>query len=86
MKQAWRFGTNDHFITASFLSLIKDGNNKSFPQIQLHNINAFSEDLTGKDFYNSAYKLHFLHTDLPTQHKRACFSTTILVNNATFFN
>ena len=54
----------------SFLLLIKDGNNNSFPQIHLHNTNAFLEDLTGKHFYNVAYKLHFLHTDLPMLHKR----------------
>ena len=35
------------------------------------------EDLTGKHFYSFAYKLHFLHTDLPTQHKQVCFSTSI---------
>ena len=29
----------------------------SFPQIHLHNTNAFFEDLTGKDFYNLADKL-----------------------------
>ena len=48
-----------------------------FPQIHLHNTNAFFEDLSGKDFYNLAYKLHFLHTDLPMLHKWVCFSTTI---------
>ena len=37
----------------------------------------FFEDLTGKYFYNLTYKLYFLHTDLPTLYKRACFSTTI---------
>ena len=36
------------------------------------------EDLTGKHCYNLAYKLHFLHTDLPTLHRQVCFSTTIL--------
>ena len=38
---AWKFGRNDCFITTLFLSLIKDGNNNSFPQIHLHNTNAF---------------------------------------------
>ena len=65
------------FVTTLFPSLIKDCNDNLFPQIHLHNTNAFFEDLTGKHFYNLAYKLHFLHTDLPTLHKRACFSTTI---------
>ena len=37
----------------------------------------FLEDLTGKYYYNLAYKLHFLHTDVPTLHKRACFSAII---------
>ena len=38
----------------------------------------FFEDLTGKRFCNLALlSLHFLHTDLPTLHKRVCFSTTI---------
>ena len=76
--QAWKFGGNNRFVTAWFLSLIKDGNDNSFPQIHLHNASAFFEDLTGKYFSNLAYKLHFLHTDLPTLHKRACFPTTIL--------
>ena len=74
--QAWKFGGNDRFVTASFPSLLKDGNDNSFPQIQLHNTNAFFEDLTGTHFYNLAHKLHFLQADLPTLHKRACFSTT----------
>ena len=47
------------FVTASFLSLIKGGNNNLFPRIHLHNTNAFLEDLTGKHFYSLAYKLHF---------------------------
>ena len=47
------------FVTASFLSLIKGGNNNLFPRIHLHNTNAFFEDLTGKHFYSLAYKLHF---------------------------
>ena len=68
MYQAWKFGRNNRFDTASFQSLIKRGNDNLFPQIHLHNINAFFEDLTGKHFYNLAYKLHFLHTDLPTLH------------------
>ena len=76
-RQAWKFGGNDCFVTASFPLLIKDGNVNSFPQIHLHNTNAFLEDLTGKYCYNLAYKLHFLRTDLPTLHKRACFSTTV---------
>ena len=75
--QAWKSGKNDCFITASFPSLIKDGNSNLVPQIHLHNTNAFFEDLTGKYFYNLAYKLLFLHTDLPMLHKQACFSTTI---------
>ena len=57
--------------------LIKDSHNNLFPQIHLHNANAFFEDLTGKHFYNLAYKLHFLDTDLPTLHKEAYFSTTV---------
>ena len=72
-KQAWKFGRNDHFVTTLFPSLLKDGNNNSFPQIQLHNTNAFFEDLTGKHL---AYTLPFLHTNLPMLHKQACFSTT----------
>ena len=48
--QAWKFGRNDCFVTAPFLSLIKDGNDNSFPHIQLHNTNTFSEDLTHKQF------------------------------------
>ena len=75
--QARKFGGNNLFITASFPSLIKDGNNNLFPQIHLHNTNAFFEDLTGKYFYNLPCKLHFLHIDLPTLHKSSCFSTTI---------
>ena len=39
--QAWKFGGNNCFITASFLSLIKDGNDNLFPQIHLHNTNVF---------------------------------------------
>ena len=35
------FGGNNYFATVSFLSLIKDGNDNSFPQIHLHNTNAF---------------------------------------------
>ena len=69
ITQAWKFGGNDHFITASFPLFIKDGNDNLFPQIHLHNTNAFFEDLTGKYFYNLAYKLHCLHTDVPTLHK-----------------
>ena len=57
--------------------LIKDSNNNLFPQIHLHNTNAFFEDLTGKHFYNLAYKLQFLHTNLPTLHKQAYFSATV---------
>ena len=84
--QAWKFGGNNCFVTASFLSLIKDGNGNSFPQIHLRKKNAFFEDLTGKHFYNLAYKLHFLHTDLPTLLKRACFSTSVLPLNALLCN
>ena len=73
--QVWNFGRNDRFVTMSFLLLIKDGNDNLFPQIHLHNTNTFFEDLTGKHFYNLAYKLHFLHTDFPSLHKQACFST-----------
>ena len=57
LVQAWKFGGNDCFLTASFPSLIKDSNDHSFSQIHLHNTNAFFEDLTGKHFYNLAYKL-----------------------------
>ena len=39
--QAWKFGRNDCFVTASCLLLIKDGKDNSFPQIHLHNTNAF---------------------------------------------
>ena len=46
--QAWKFGRDDHFNITSFPSLIKDGNNNLFPQIHLHNTNAFFEDLTVK--------------------------------------
>ena len=46
-NQAWKFGGNDRFVTASFPSLIKDGNDNSFPKIYLHNTNAIFEDLTG---------------------------------------
>ena len=60
----------------SFLLLIKDSNDNSFPQIHLHNTNAFFEDLTGKHFYNLANKLHFLHTDLPTLLKWVFFRNT----------
>ena len=59
--QAWKFGRDDRFITTSFPSLIKDGNNNLFSQIHLHNTNAFFEDLTVKHFCNLAYKLQFLH-------------------------
>ena len=45
--------------TASCLLLIKDNNDDLFPQL-------FFEDLSGKHFYNVAYKLHFFHTDLST--------------------
>ena len=78
-KQTWKFGRNC-FVTTLFPSLIKDSNNNSFPQIHLHNTNAFYLDLTGKHFHYLYYKLHtdFLHTDLPKLHKWACFSTTIL--------
>ena len=51
IMQAWKFGRNDRFVLTSFPSLIKDGNNNSFPQIHLHNKNTFSEDWTGKHFY-----------------------------------
>ena len=30
LLQAWKFGRNDRFVTASFPSIIKDSNNKSF--------------------------------------------------------
>ena len=46
--------------------LIKDRNDNSFPQIHLHITNTFFEDVTGKHFYNLAYRPYFLHTDLPT--------------------
>ena len=75
--EALKFGGNDRFLTALFPSLIKGENDALFPRIHLRNTNAFFEDLTGKHFYDLAYKLHFLHTNLPTLHKRACFSTTI---------
>ena len=77
MLQTWKFGGNDHFVIASFPSLIKDGNDNSFPQIHLHNTNVSFEDLTGTPFYKLAFKFHFLHTDLSTLHKWACFSTTL---------
>ena len=60
-----------------FPLLIKAGNNKLFPQIHLHNENAFLEDLTGKYFYNLAYKLQFLHSGFQMLHKWACFSTAV---------
>ena len=75
--EALKFGGNDPFLTTLFPSLIKASNDNLFPQVHLRNTNAFFEDLTGKYFYNLAYKLHFLHANLPTLHKRACFSTTI---------
>ena len=34
-----KFGGKDRFVTASFPSLIKDGNDNSFPQIHLLNTN-----------------------------------------------
>ena len=71
-------GLNNHFVVMLFPSLMKDGNDDLFPQIHLHNRSSFFEDLTSKHFHDMAYKLHSLHTDLPTLHKRACFSTTIL--------
>ena len=60
------------------LSLIKVGNDNSFPQIHLHNTGAFLEDLIGKHFYNLAYKLHFLQPDLPTLQKRASHNSAII--------
>ena len=38
--QAWKCSGNDHFVTASFPSLIKDDHDNSIPQIHLHNRNA----------------------------------------------
>ena len=78
LNQARKFGRNDRFVTASFPSLIKDGDNNSFPQIHLQKTNAFFKDLTGKHFYSVAYELHFLHNDPPMRHKRRCFPKTIL--------
>ena len=53
MRNFFRKAVNQScFITASFPPVTKDGNNNSFPQIHLHNTNAFFEDLTGKHFYN----------------------------------
>ena len=75
--QTWNFGGKNHFVTALF-PLIKAGSDNLFPQIHLCNANAFLEDLTGKYFYNLAYKLQFLHFDFQTLHKWACFSTTVL--------
>ena len=75
--QAWKFGRNNYFVTASFLLLMKEDNDNSFPLIHLHNKEHKCTNLTGKHFYNLAYKLHFLHTDLPMLHKQVCFSTTI---------
>ena len=49
--QAWKFSGKDRFVNASFPSLIKDGNDNSFPLIHLHSSNAFFEDFTGKNFY-----------------------------------
>ena len=74
--QAWKFDGNNCFVTMLFPLLIKDGNDNLLPQIHLHNINAFFEDLTGKHFKHLAYTLPFLHTNLPMLHKQACFSTT----------
>ena len=37
LLQDWKFGGNDCFVTMLFPSIIKDSNNKSFNQIQLHN-------------------------------------------------
>ena len=54
MTQVWNCGGNDCFVTASFPSLIKDGNDNSFPQIHLHKTNAFFEAL-----YNLAYNFTF---------------------------
>ena len=44
-----------------------------FPRLIYITQMLFFEDLTGKHLYNLAYELHFLHTDLPTLHKRAFF-------------
>ena len=79
--QAWKFSQNDRFVTASFPSLIKDGNYNSFLQIHLHNINAFFEALTGKQFYNLAYTLHFLHTYL-----HRCTNNRVFHNNSAIIN
>ena len=76
--QAWKFDGNNCFVTMLFPLLIKDGNDNLLPQIHLHNINAFFEDLTGKHFYNSAYELHFYMLIFKMLHKQACFSATIL--------
>ena len=66
--QTWNFGGKNHFVTALF-PLVKAGSDNLFPQIHLRNANAFLEDLTGKYFYNLAYKLQFLHFDFQTLHK-----------------
>ena len=50
MTQVWNCGVNNGFVTALFPSLIKDGNDNSFPQIHLHKTKAFFEAL-----YNLAY-------------------------------
>ena len=67
--QTWKFGGQNCFVTVLFSLLIKAGSDNLFPQIHLHNANAFLEDLTGKYFYNLAYKLQFLHSDFQMLHK-----------------
>ena len=55
IEQAWKFDRNNRFVTTSFLSLIKDRNNNSFPQALLHKTNTNFEDLTCKCLYKLGF-------------------------------
>ena len=65
--QAWKFGRNECFDTASFPLLIKDSNDNLFPRLIY----------ITQMLFLKIYKLHFLHNDLPMLHKQAGFSATI---------
>ena len=66
-----------NFLNARGISGLKIWQKQSFHYCVASVVSViFFKDLTSRNFYNLAYKLHFLHTDLPMLQKEACSPKT----------
>ena len=70
-------GFHLNFLNARGISGLKIWRKQSFRNRVVSFVSViFFKDLTNRHFYNLAYKLHFLHTDLPMLQKQACSPKT----------